>query len=121
MLKLFCNKRADLYFFDPCEIEVANPQQVDKCLAELIFDHGQIQPVHCRYDAGESIHLISGHQRVAAIILIREGFTGYDGQRRHDPEFQVKALMRECNEETAVLIRQIDNMNSRETFAIVRS
>lgn len=119
-------RRGDVFFVDPFQVIVSEemrgrctPPTEDKIisLAESMLDYGQRQPVECRRDGLNRLVLSMGFTRTAAARLIRDGYE-IDGQRRCDPEFKMKVLLTDANEETAFLHNIVENAHREATSPI---
>ncbi len=119
-------KRSDVFILDPNEIYVneadrgrftppLEEQIID--LALSILEYGQIQPVECRKIEGNRLKLTMGYTRMAAIRLIREGFT-YEGETYHDPLLRIKCMVTNHNEEVAFKHNIVENQHRNQTSPI---
>lgn len=91
-------------------------------LATSIFDYGQRQPIECRrvtVDGKKNkLKATAGFTRTNAVRLIREGFTGTDGVVRQDPEFMVKVMLVDCNDQQAFEYNIVENAHRNQTSDI---
>jgi ParB-like chromosome segregation protein Spo0J len=119
--------RKDYFFVSPYDIKVVEelrgrhtPPSEEKIIemAESLLDHGQQQPVQCRKIEGNRLQLNMGFTRTAAARLIREGFTDNEGVKRGDPEFKLKVIIVESNDETAFINNIVENQHRNETNPI---
>lgn len=125
-------RRTDLFMVDPYQIIVkedlrgrlkppTQEQIID--MAESLAKHGQQQPVQVRKVHDKQVQLVLGFTRCAAARLIREGFdfvnpaTG-ETERIHFPEFKLKVVVADVNEEQALLHNIIENAHRKDTSPI---
>jgi ParB-like chromosome segregation protein Spo0J len=101
--------------FPPTEEDIVH-------MAMSIFDNGQRQPIECRritLDGTKNrLQATAGFTRTNAIRLIREGFVGTDGVRRHDSEFKVKVTVVDCSDEDALVHNIVENAHRNQTSDI---
>lgn len=119
--------RGDLFFVDPFQIIVKEElrgrrfpptsEQITE-MAMSIFDNNQRQPIECRRVADNRLQSTAGFTRINAVRLIREGFTGTDGEFRQDPEFKVQVKVVNANDETALRNNIIENAHRNGTSDI---
>lgn len=118
-------RRGDLFFVNPFEIIVKEelrgrrfpptPEQIVE-MAMSIYDNNQRQPIECRRVGNDKrLQSTAGFTRINAIRLIREGFTGTDGEFRQDAEFKVQVKIVDCNDETALRNNIVENAHRNET------
>lgn len=86
--------------------------------AMSIFDVGQIQPVEARKGPDGKLVLTLGFTRHEAVQMIRRGFTGTDGQERHDPNWMLKVLVVPTNDQHAFMRNVIENCHRNQTTPI---
>lgn len=117
-------RRIDMFAVDPEKIIVKEElrgrhtpptEQAIIEMAESLLEHGQEQPVRVRKVENDKLQLISGFTRVAASRLIRSGFTDTQGQEQHDPDFQIRVTIKNCNDEESFLHNVVENAHRNNT------
>jgi ParB-like chromosome segregation protein Spo0J len=120
-------RRVDSFMVDPYQLLVAEeergrhfaPSEDDILdMAASLCDRGQIQAVEARRVQGNALKLTLGFTRTAAARLIREGFTGTDGKRRHDPAFLLKVNVVDGNDLHAFERNIVENQHRNATSPI---
>ena len=108
-------RRVDAFALDPTKITCVEalrgrrfPPTAEQiqARAESLLRHGQEQPVRVQKIDGVT-HLVSGFTRVAAACLIRAGFTDSDGVYQRDEEFEIRAMVQSCADDTDALVHNI--------------
>jgi ParB-like chromosome segregation protein Spo0J len=119
--------RRDLWWIDPTKIIVTEEHRgrsrppTEEQIVELamsIFDYGQQQPCTCRRVQRDRVKLVAGFTRAAAGRLIKSGFTGTDGLKRHNEEFKLQCAIVDCNDAEAFRRNVIENAHRGETSPI---
>ena len=102
-------KRSDILLVDPFQIEVKEElrgrhkpvtEQDIIDMAISMATYKQRQPVECRVIEGNRLRLNLGFTRTNAARLLREGFE-HDGVRYHVPDFLLKVMVVDCNDQEA--------------------
>jgi len=119
-------KRSDIYSVDPYKVVVKEELRGRKIpptaeaimlLAVSMLARTQIQPVSCRRLDDKRLLLTAGFTRCAAARIIREGFD-FQGEHHHDPDFMLKVVLAECNDEEALKRNIVENCHRNETSPI---
>jgi ParB-like chromosome segregation protein Spo0J len=120
--------RADYWFVDPHEVNIREecrgrclPPTEDQIIRRAVsmLRDGQLQPVICRrISPGNRLQLVLGFTRAAAARLIVDGFTSPTGEHLQNPSFQLKVLVRDCNDEDALKANIIENAEPNATTCI---
>lgn len=120
-------RRGDIYLVNAFEILVRedlrgrhtapSPEQIVS-LATSMHEHGQKQPVECRRVQDNRLLLVSGFTRNAAARLIREGFTDSEGAYRQKPDFLLKCLIVDCNDQESLISNIVENTHRNQTSPI---
>jgi len=120
-------KRGDLFWVDPNEIIVreelrgrAAPPSEEKivAMAESLLRETQLQPVKARRNADKRLVLTAGFTRNAAARLIRDGFTGSDGEFHKQPEFRLQVCISDMPDDQAKLANIAENSLRNDTNPI---
>lgn len=97
--------------FAPTEQEVIE-------MAESLYDNGQEQPIKVRKVEEDRLKVVMGFTRCAAGRLIRDGFTGTDGEHRQNKDFRLQCVICTMNDEDAFRHNVVENAHRKQTSVI---
>jgi len=116
-------RRCDMFAIAPEQIAVVEDLR-GRCsppteaaiisMAESLMEHGQQQPCVAR-KVGEKLQLVSGFTRVAPARLIRTGFYDSTGAHVCDPDFQVRVVLKNVNDEGSFIANIVENRERNAT------
>lgn len=120
-------KRQEYQLVDPHQVIVEealrgrttppSPERIVE-MAESFLEQTQLQPVLCRKVEENRVKLNIGFTRMAAARLIRDGFVGTDGQHKQDPNFMLKIMTVNGNDEEAFIANIVENKVRNDTTPI---